>query len=62
MQYCVETPNQGLMLKPEGKWDGSKDYLFTIGGREDSDYSKCEDTRKSVSGYHVLLNGALIVF
>lgn len=62
MKYCVETPNRGLTLKPEGKWDGSRDFLFTISGRSDSDYAKCEDTRKSVSGYRVLLNGAPIVF
>ena len=62
MKYCVETPNHGLTLKPEGTWNGSKDYKFIVSGRSDSAYAKCPVTRQSVSGFRVLLNGALIVF
>lgn len=48
MKYCVETPNRGLTLEPEGEWDGSNKYLFTVSGRSDSDYAKCQVTRKSI--------------
>jgi len=62
MKYCVETPNRGLTLEPEGEWDGSNKYLFTVSGRSDSDYAKCQVTRKSISGYRVMLNGAPVIF
>jgi hypothetical protein len=30
MKHCVATPNRGLLLKPEGIWDGNKDFEFEI--------------------------------
>jgi hypothetical protein len=62
MKYCVETCNQGLVLEPNTKWAGSRDFEFTLSGRSDSDYAKCETTRKSVLGYCAPLNSAPIVF
>ena len=62
MKYCVDTPNRGLTLKPEGEWDGSKDYLFLISGKSNSDYAKCPTTRKSITGYRVFLNRAPVMF
>ena len=62
MKYCVDTPNRGLTLKPEGNWDGSKDYEFVISGRSDLDYAKCKITRKSITEFRVLLNGAPVIF
>ena len=62
MKYCVDTPNRGLTLKPEGTWDGSKDYAFVISGRSDSDYAKCPTTRRSATGYRVFLNGTPVAF
>ena len=59
MEYCVSTEQRGLLLKPEGQWDGTADYEFEISGRSDSDYAKQHD-RKSVSGISVFLNGAPI--
>ena len=32
MRYCVATPEQGLFLKPNGVWNGDKDYEFKIVG------------------------------
>jgi hypothetical protein len=36
MNYCVVTPNRGLLLKPKGTWDGNKDYEFEIEGYPDA--------------------------
>ena len=59
MKYCVGSKNQGLLLKPNKKWDGKdKDFLFEIDGLSDSDYAKDPVTRRSVSGWTVTLNGA----
>ena len=58
MKHCSSTPKRGWYLKPERKWDGSKDFEFIISGNSDSDYAKCPDTRRSVSGWCVKLEGA----
>ena len=62
MKYCVDTPNRGLTLKPEGEWDGWIAYLFTVSGRSDLDYAKYQVTRKSISGFRVLLNSTPVIF
>ena len=62
MKYCIDTPNRGLTLKPEGEWNGSRDYLFEISSKSDSDYAKCPTTRKSITGFRVFLNGAPVMF
>ena len=62
MKYCVCTANRGLVLAPVGTWDGHPNSIeFIVSGRSDSDYAK-EDSRKSVSGHRVLLNGAPVMF
>ena len=58
MRYCANTPKKGLMLAPTAKWDGNKDFEFTVMGISDSNYATRPDTRKSVSGYSVFLNDA----
>ena len=58
MQYCRDTKDQGLTLRPNGVWDGSRDYKFIISGRSDSDYATDPETRKSVTGTRVSVNGA----
>ena len=40
MKYCVGTPNRGMFLKPNGKWDGDPDFEFVIAGRSDSERSR----------------------
>jgi hypothetical protein len=57
MKFCLATKNRGLTLKPNCKWDGSADFLFTIGGISDSTYASDEDA-KSVGGHAALLCGA----
>ncbi len=58
MQYCRDTSNRGLVLKPDSKWNGDKDFKFCISGASDSDYATDPETRRSVSGTRVSLNGA----
>ena len=61
MKYCSETPNRGWTLKPERKWDGkSKTFEFRIVGKSDSNFSTCTETRRSVTGYVVYLEGAAV--
>ena len=62
MKYCVSRPNRGLVLAPTDRWNGSDDFEFVVSGRSDSDYAKCLDTRRSVSGHRVLLNGSPVSF
>ena len=59
MRYCVSTKEQGLLLKPTGRWDGKdKNYKFRIRGRSDSTFASCPETKRSVSGWSCYLNDA----
>ncbi len=62
MKYVNDTSDRGLVLNPTQKWDGSKDHEFIISGWSDSDYAKDTQTRKSISSYRVLLEGAPVMF
>jgi len=62
MKYVDDTSDRGLVLNPTRKWDGNKEHNFIICGRSDSDYAKDTQTRKSISGYRVLLEGAPVTF
>ena len=61
MRYCVGTKEDGLMIKPEGSWDGSREYQFEITGKSDSEYAK-DSSRKSVNGWSTYMNGSPISF
>ena len=58
MKYCIATPNRGWYLKSNRTWGGSKDFEFENEGLSDSDYAKCPDTHRSVSGWYVKLDEA----
>ena len=59
MEYCVVTPEHGWLLSPNKKWDGKdRGFKFRIHGVADSDYAKCQISRRSVSGYATFLEGA----
>ena len=61
MKHVVSTRDRGWVLKPNRKWDGKdKEFEFIINGMSDSDYAACKRTRRSVSGYAVMLEGAPI--
>ena len=50
MDYCVTTPERGLVLKPHGDWDGiSTDYKFEVMVITDSDNATCPDMRRSIT-------------
>lgn len=61
MLYCLNTPNRGLLLKPDCEWDGSPEHEFVIEGRCDSEFAKDTITRRSVGGHAVFLHGAPIL-
>jgi hypothetical protein len=62
LKYSVDTVNQGLVLKPNKKWDGNQNHKFIISGCLDSDYAKEPKGRCSVSGHMVYLKGAPVMF
>jgi hypothetical protein len=61
MKYCVSMAKRGLFLNPDGIWDGTKDFIFKIKGKSDSEYGK-DESRKSVNGWAVWLCLAAVVF
>ena len=61
MAYCVGTEKRGLLLKPEGQWDGNPDYEFEIFGLSDSNYATDPMTRRSISGCATFLNKAPVI-
>jgi hypothetical protein len=58
MKYCVGTPNCGLLLKPNMKWDGNPNFEFIVKGQSDLDFVKDPERCRSVSGYSTFLCGA----
>jgi hypothetical protein len=61
MKYCCATPDQGLTLFPDQKWNGNREFQFTITGWSDSEYARDEESRRSVNGWSVFLNGAPVI-
>jgi hypothetical protein len=51
MKYCVGTPNRGLLLKPEGVWDGDPTYEFKIGGKSNAAYATDTMNCSSITSY-----------
>jgi len=63
MDYVVATPERELFLAPKGDWNGKDfDFEFKISGKSDSDYAKCKDTSKSITGCVTYLNGAPVMY
>ena len=55
MKFCVDTAERGLFLKPNGKWNGDKEFNFSVRGMSDSDFAKDTEKRRSVSGWVTFL-------
>ncbi len=62
LKYSVDTVEQGLVLEPNRKWDGSQHHKFVISRRLDLDYAKEPKDRCSVLGHVVYLEGAPAMF
>ena len=61
MKYCIDTRNKGWHLQPERTWDGAdKDFKFKIAGKVDSNFAMCEETRRSITGYYVTMEGSVV--
>jgi hypothetical protein len=62
LKYSLDYGDQGLVIKPNRKWDGSCSHKFVISGRSDSDYAKKPNNRCSVLGHVVYLEGVSAMF
>ena len=62
LKYSVDTVEQGLVLEPNRKWDGSQNHKFVISERSDLDYAKEPKDRRSVLGHVVYLEGVPAMF
>ena len=61
MKYCVSTKEKGWTLRPSRTLDGKdKNFEFLVTGECDSNFATCTETRKSVTGYCIYLEDALI--
>ena len=61
MKYCVDTKKRGWILNPSRTWDGKdRNFEFRIRGKADSNFATCKETRRSVTGYIVWLEDAII--
>jgi hypothetical protein len=61
MAFCISTPERGRVIAPDSRWDGKKEFEFKVSGKSDSIYNQCPETRKSVSGITMELNGVPII-
>ena len=61
MKYCIDTRDKGWHLQPERTWNGiDKDFKFKIAGKADSNFATCEETRRSITGYYVTVEGSVV--
>ena len=61
MKFCVDTKHRGWTMKPERKCIGKdQDIEIETDGDADSNYTTCPDTRKSITGIIVYVEGAII--
>ena len=61
MKYCLDTKDRGWIIKPERAWNGiDKNLEVEIDGDADSNYATCKETRRSITGLIVYLEGAII--
>ena len=59
MMYILKTKDRGLVLAPDGLWDGGRNFIFHIRGMSDSDYAK-DESRHSVNGWTTWLCNAIV--
>jgi hypothetical protein len=61
MDYCLSTASRGQRIAPVDRWDGSKEFKFTVSGTLDAAYNQCLSTRKSVSSNTTKVNGVPVI-
>jgi hypothetical protein len=61
VRYIVATELRGWELYPDTTWDGSREFMFRISGRADSNYAADTDNRRSVSGGRTFLNESPVI-
>ena len=60
MTYVLNMKQKGRKIKPNRKYTNKKGFKFKLIGRSDSDYRKDIETRKSITGYTIFLEGTSI--
>lgn len=60
MTYCVSTPNRGWRISPERKIRVGDNVKLRIKGDSDASYATCKSTRRSVTGFVVFVEGAVV--
>jgi hypothetical protein len=61
MEYCISTAGRGRKIEPLQQWDGSTEFEFVVSSKSDSTYNQCPETRRSVSGNTMKVNGVLVI-
>ncbi len=62
LKCSLDYGDQGLVIKPNRKRDGSRSHEFVISGCSNLDYAKEPNNRRSVLGHMVYLEGAPAMF
>ena len=60
MAYCVSTPNRGWRISPLIKINIGDNVQLRIKGASDASYATCKTTRRSVTGFVVFVEGAVV--
>jgi hypothetical protein len=58
LKCSLDYGDQGLVIKPNRKWDDSHSHKFVISGHSNSDFAKEPNNRRSVLGHMVYLEVA----
>jgi hypothetical protein len=46
MAFCIATPERGQVIKPDCKWDRSREFEFQVSSKSDLTCNQCPETRK----------------
>ena len=61
VEFIERTKDRGWKLNPDKRWNGiDKTFKFKIKGKSDSNFANCVNRRRSVNGWVVYLEGALV--
>ena len=60
MQHILCMPERGLVMEPDGVWDGGQKFKFQINGISDSGDATDPNSCKQCGGLQVFLNKAPI--